>query len=79
MRRKRVQFSDRLRLQRYSPPTFLHVNVVAPVHHAAAAALELERGDSAVIRVFDGARRQPIISVLAVHSVEAAYSHSRRR
>lgn len=55
-------FAWRKRLASQSAPMFLPVSVVGPVQRSPA--VELERTDGTVLRIFDGAHRQTLIDVL---------------
>ena len=56
-------FAWRKRLASTPAPMFLPVSVVEPVRQSPA--IELERTDGTLLRIFDGARRQTVIDVLA--------------
>jgi transposase len=56
-------FAWRKRLATEAAPMFLPVNVVEPIRQGPA--IELERTDGTLLRIFDGARRQTLIDVLA--------------
>ena len=56
-------FAWRKRLTSEAPPMFLPVSVIEPVRRGPA--VELERTDGMLLRIFDGARRQTVIDVLA--------------
>ena len=59
-------FAWRKRLASQLAPMFLPVSVVEPVRHRPA--VELERADGTLLRIFDGAHRQTLIDVLAALS-----------
>jgi hypothetical protein len=56
-------FAWRKRLASEPVPMFLPVNVVEPIRQGPA--IELERTDGTLLRIFDGAQRQTLIDVLA--------------
>jgi len=63
-------FAWRKRLATASAPMFLPVSVVEPVRQGPA--IELERPDGTLLRIYDGARRQTLIDVLAALAGETA-------
>lgn len=63
-------FAWRKRLASRSAPMFLPVSVVEPVRPGPA--IELERTDGTLLRVYDGAQRQTLIDVLAALAGESA-------
>ena len=56
-------FAWRKRLASLSAPMFLPVSVVGPGQRSPA--VELERTDGTLLRIFDGVQRQTLIDVLA--------------
>lgn len=56
-------FAWRKRLAAETAPMFLPVNVVEPLRQGPA--IELERTDGTLLRIFDGAQRQTLVDVLA--------------
>ncbi len=56
-------FAWRKRLASEPAPMFLPVSVVEPMRRGPA--IEIERLDGTVLRIFDGAQRQTLIDVLA--------------
>lgn len=56
-------FAWRKRLASKSAPMFLPVSLVGPIQRSPA--VELERTDGTLLRIFDGAQRQTLIDVLA--------------
>ncbi len=56
-------FVWRKRLATQAAPMFLPISVVEPMRRGPA--VELERTDGTLLRIFDGAQRQTIVDVLA--------------
>lgn len=63
-------FAWRKRLASQPAPMFLPISLVEPVRQGPA--IELERTDGTVLRIFDGARRQTLVDVLAALAGEPA-------
>lgn len=63
-------FAWRKRLASEPVPMFLPLSVVEPVRQGPA--IELERVDGTVLRIFDGAQRQTLLDVLAALSGASA-------
>ena len=56
-------FAWRKRLASEPTPMFLPISVIDPARRSPA--VELERTDGTLLRIFDGAQRQTVIDVLA--------------